>query len=168
MDEAARALGVTVDAIRKRVQRRTIPHERDEDAGRVWVLLEAASTMQDMSSTIQDNDQDGTGHLQRELLEAKEETIAELRERVASLERQMEAEREARRRADTIIARLTEANAALAERPRELTAPVEALEASETDAEDAEGYAGTSAEALRRAWRSPRDRARRGHGVLGG
>ena len=111
-----------MDAIRKRVQRGTIPHERDGDAGRVWVLLEAASTMQDSSSTVQDKGQNDTGHLQRELLDAKEETIAELRERVASLERQMEAEIEARRRADTIMARLTEANAALAERPRELVA----------------------------------------------
>ncbi len=134
VDEAARALGVTVDAIRKRVQRGTIPHERDE-SGRVWVLLEAARTMQDTSSTVQDTGQDGTGHLRRELLEAKDETITELRDRVASLERQMEAEREARRRADTIIARLTEANAALAERPRELEAPEEPLEASETEAE---------------------------------
>lgn len=131
-------MGVTVDAIRKRVQRGTIPHERD-DAGRVWVLLQAASTMQDMFSTVQDTGQDGTGRLQRELLEAKEETIEELKDRVASLERQMEAEREARRRADTIIARLTEANAALAERPRELVAPEEALDAAETDAEVSEG-----------------------------
>ena len=41
--EAADALGVTVDAIRKRIQRGTIPHERHED-GRVYVLLDAAST----------------------------------------------------------------------------------------------------------------------------
>jgi hypothetical protein len=38
--EAAEVMGVTVDAIRKRISRRTIPHERDED-GRVWVLLDA-------------------------------------------------------------------------------------------------------------------------------
>ena len=34
--EAADLLGVTVDAIRKRIQRGTIPHERHED-GRVYV-----------------------------------------------------------------------------------------------------------------------------------
>ena len=44
--EAADALGVTVDAIRKRIQRGTIPHERHED-GRVYVLLDTASTLQD-------------------------------------------------------------------------------------------------------------------------
>ena len=44
VNEAAQVLGVTVDAIRKRVQRGTIPHQRD-DAGRVWVLLEAAKSV---------------------------------------------------------------------------------------------------------------------------
>jgi excisionase family DNA binding protein len=38
--EAAEVLGVTVDAIRKRIQRGTIPHERDED-GRVFVWVDA-------------------------------------------------------------------------------------------------------------------------------
>lgn len=100
VDEAARSLGVTVDAIRKRVQRATIPHERDADTGRVWVLLEAASTMQDKSRTVPDTGQDATGHLRRELLEAKEETIADLRDRVAALERRLEDETAARERAE--------------------------------------------------------------------
>jgi len=39
-------MGVTVDAIRKRMSRDTIPHERDED-GRVWVVLD---TDQDAAS----------------------------------------------------------------------------------------------------------------------
>ncbi len=89
VDGAARVLGVTVDAIRKRVQRGTIPHERDE-SGRVWVLLEAASTMQDTTRTVPDNDQDEAGHLRRGLLEAKDENIADLKDRIASLERQLE------------------------------------------------------------------------------
>jgi len=37
--QTAEVMGVTVDAIRKRISRGTIPHERDED-GRVWVLLD--------------------------------------------------------------------------------------------------------------------------------
>ena len=44
--DAAQVMGVTVDAIRKRISRGTIPHERDED-GRVWVLLD---TDQDSTS----------------------------------------------------------------------------------------------------------------------
>src|SRR5215207_7427442 len=59
--EAAEILGLTVDAIRKRIQRGTIPHERLED-GRVYVLLDEARALQDKSSkptsTVQDNDQD--------------------------------------------------------------------------------------------------------------
>jgi hypothetical protein len=38
--EASELLGTTVDAIRKRVQRRTIPYEKDSD-GRVWIVLDA-------------------------------------------------------------------------------------------------------------------------------
>jgi hypothetical protein len=44
--EAGEVLGVTVDAIRKHIQRGTIPHERDGD-GRVWVILDASSKVQD-------------------------------------------------------------------------------------------------------------------------
>ncbi len=103
MDGAARALGVTVDAIRKRVQRGTIPHERDE-SGRVWVLLEAASTMQDTTRIVPDNDQDDTGHLRRELLEAKDENIADLKDRIASLERQLEDARTTNRENRRLLA----------------------------------------------------------------
>jgi hypothetical protein len=35
--ETAEAMGVTVDAIRKRVSRGTIPHEKGDD-GRVWII----------------------------------------------------------------------------------------------------------------------------------
>ena len=44
--KAAEVMGVTVDAIRKRMSRDTIPHERDED-GRAWVVLD---TDQDAAS----------------------------------------------------------------------------------------------------------------------
>ena len=143
VDGAARALGVTVDAIRKRVQRGTIPHERDEDTGRVWVLLEASSTMQDTSSTVPDNDQDDTVHPGRELLEAKEETIGDLRDRVASLERQLEAERAARERAEEAR---TEAGReyrrllarALEQRPA-IEAPPEPREAPDTPPDTSDG-----------------------------
>jgi hypothetical protein len=50
--QAAEVMGVTVDAIRKRVARGTIPHEKDED-GRVWVILD---TDQDTASKVRDAD----------------------------------------------------------------------------------------------------------------
>jgi hypothetical protein len=84
--DAAQVMGVTVDAIRKRISRGTIPHERDED-GRVWVLLD---TDQDPTSKVQDTDQPQSDSA---------ELISELRARISSLERippQLEAAPEAR------------------------------------------------------------------------
>ena len=50
-----------MNAIRKRIQRGTIPHERHED-GRVYVLVDEARALQDKSSkptsTVQDDVQD--------------------------------------------------------------------------------------------------------------
>jgi hypothetical protein len=131
VDAAARALGVTVDAIRKRVQRGTIPHERDE-SGRVWVLLEAASTIQDASSTVRDTDQDTTGQAGRELLEAKDETIEELRQRVRRLEQDLDARNEEIRRRDHLLA-------AALERIPALDAPREPRDEPETLHQDAGG-----------------------------
>jgi hypothetical protein len=81
--EAAEGLGLTVDAIRKRISRGTIPHERAED-GRVWVLLDTDQPQSDVTA----------------LISAKDETIAALREQ---LEEANERDRENRR----IIAALT-------------------------------------------------------------
>jgi hypothetical protein len=80
--QAAEIMGVTVDAIRKRVSRRTIPHERDED-GRVWVILDIG---QDKSSNVRDSDQPQS---------ASDALISQMQERIASLERQLDQEREA-------------------------------------------------------------------------
>ncbi len=95
--EAAKVLGVTVDAIRKRIQRETIAHERDDD-GRVWVLLDASSTIPD---NVQDN-----------YRATSDELVDELREQIRYLREILSEERDARRRADAIIAQLTQANAA--------------------------------------------------------
>ena len=103
--EAADALGVTVDAIRKRIQRGTIPHERHED-GRVYVLLDEAAKLQNQSSEetstvqdpLQDNSpvqygthefieslQDQIGFLRREL-ERKDAILLRMAERIPELE----------------------------------------------------------------------------------
>jgi len=75
-------MGVTVDAIRKRVARDTIPHEKDDD-GRVWVILD---TDQDTASKVRDTDQPQS---------ATDALISQMQERIASLERQLDQEREA-------------------------------------------------------------------------
>jgi hypothetical protein len=94
--EAAEVFGTTVDAIRKRVQRDTIAHEKDED-GRVWILLEGEV----YDRTRHDTAQDTTGPRPDDRTDSTDILIAELQDRVRSLE---EANRENRR----IIAALTQ------------------------------------------------------------
>jgi chromosome segregation ATPase len=129
VDEAARSLGLTVDAVRKRVQRGTIEHEKDQ-AGRVRIILDSpanASTLLDSpanASTLQDESPDTTG--QREaLIAAKDETIEELRGRVRRLEHEVDTRNEEIRRRDHLLA-------AALERIPAIEAPQEAPEAAET------------------------------------
>ena len=107
MYQAAEDLGVTVDAIRKRIQRGIIPHERDD--GRAWVLLEASSRVPD----------EGQGDYRT----VSDELVDELRKQVRYPREMHGEERDALRRADTIIAQLTQANASLAARVPELEVP---------------------------------------------
>jgi hypothetical protein len=116
--DAAEVMGVTVDAIRKRISRGTIPYERDEQ-GRVWVLLD---TDQDAASKVHDTDQPQSDTTA--LISAKDEMIAALREQ---LEQANERDRENRR----IIAALTS-------RIPQLEAPAETPEAYEA-AEEQQG-----------------------------
>jgi hypothetical protein len=110
---AAEVMGVTVDAIRKRISRGTIPHERDED-GRVWVLLDAD---QDAASNVQDTDRPRSDSAA---------LISEMRDRIASLEHQLEQERQANSEHRRLLA------AALERIPPQLEAPSETSEAAET------------------------------------
>ena len=139
VQEAAEQLSTTVDAIRKRVQRDTIAHEKDT-AGRVWILLDA-------DRTRHDTDQDTAGRRQDSepdpLISAKDETIATLRE-------QLVAERQAHAEARRIIA-------GLVERIPAIEAPQDTTEVPQ-DAEDApEGTeprfdAPSAQESARRPW----------------
>jgi hypothetical protein len=99
--EAAAELGITEAAVRGRIKRGTLRSYRE--SGKVYVLLEG-----DASTTNRDAPTDAPTD--------ESELIAVLREQLAE-------EREARRRADTIIAQLTQANATLAARIPELEAP---------------------------------------------
>ncbi len=118
--EAARGLGISTDAVRKRISRGSLRSERQEGAVVVWL------------------DSDGTGESDALRYSAHEEMIEELREQVRYLRSSLEEERDARRRADMIIAQLTQANATLAARIPELEAPQEAPEASESPEEGRE------------------------------
>jgi hypothetical protein len=117
VQEAARALRITEGAVRARIHRGTLETERE--GGTVYVRVDADYKTNERAEQY--------------------ELVRTLREYNTSLERQLNAEREARRRADTIIVQLTQANATLAARvpgleaPREV--PPEAPEAPETGPE---------------------------------
>jgi hypothetical protein len=112
--QAADHLGTTVDALRKRVQRGTIPYERDR-AGRVWILLDTGRPRQD---TGQDTDRPQS---------EPDALISEMRGRIEDLREQLEAERQAHAEARRIIAGLIERIPAI-EAPSETPEAYEAAE----------------------------------------
>jgi uncharacterized protein with von Willebrand factor type A (vWA) domain len=121
--EASEVLGITVEAVRGRIKRRTLEHERD--SGTVYVLLKAD---QSHDQPRPDDDQASDRPRPDDHADINEE----LRDRIRYLERQVEEEREARRRADTILAQLSAANAEQARTIRALEAPQETPENAET------------------------------------
>jgi hypothetical protein len=134
--EAAEALRISADAVRSRIKRGTLPTVRE--GGRVFVVLGAADRP---TAQAQATDQAGEQRLYQEM-----------RERIGYLERQVEEEREARRRADTLLAQLMQ-------RIPELEAPAspEAREPYETTEEEPEraetpSAAGGAQEGAQRPW----------------
>jgi hypothetical protein len=111
--EAADRLGISEAVVRKRIQRDQMPHERGDD-GQVFVWISPGETRH---AKTRDKPEEPREQSRIELVE-------ELRDRVASLERQVEEEREAHRRADTILAQLSRANEEQARTIRALEAPV--------------------------------------------
>src|SRR5215203_3395514 len=167
IQEAARRLGVKEDAIRKRIQRGSMRHEKAED-GRVYVWVDATQYMtQDTRHASQDTTQ----------YTAQDERLEDLREQVGYLRRQLDEEREARRRADTIIAQLARANEEQARTIRELEAPQEASEVAETVEEEpqrAQAHSGVGGaqedkerSQQRSGWLAPADRPPWWHYLLG-
>ncbi len=146
--EAADILGVTVDAIRKRIQRGSIPHRRNED-GRVWVILDAYSGLRDTTGTPWDvpgsAESERGKHQRSTLLQAKDETIAELRDHVQHLrdiietrDRELEARTEELRRRDIIISSIAQRIPELAPAASRET-PARPEKASDTPEEAEEG-----------------------------
>ena len=98
--QAATRLGVTQDAIRKRISRNTIDYDQDPD-GRIHVYVDSSEIGQDKSS------------------DASTEKLVEVQhQEIEFLRRQLETRTEEIRRRDSIIAGLTQ-------RIPELEAPVE-------------------------------------------
>jgi len=65
--EAANVLGVTRDAVRKRIKRDSIEWETGPD-GETYVFVDASATANDASATNADMSEDTSGHDDREKL----------------------------------------------------------------------------------------------------
>jgi len=102
--EASRELGISSDAVRKRIARGSLRSDRQDGSVLVWL-------------------DEGWTEAGREAQVDGGPLVEDLREQVHYLRSILNEEREARRRADMIIAQLTQANAALAQRVPELEAP---------------------------------------------
>ena len=114
VEQASHVLGIKEESVRKRVSRGKLRSEKDEDG---WLLVYVDDT-----GMVRDGSEDRSATDEEERLDLAGELIEEMHDRVRSLENQLAEERESRRRADTILAQLTQANAALAARVPELEA----------------------------------------------
>jgi hypothetical protein len=119
--EASVLLGVSEGAIRKRVARKTIRSEMGEDGRRYVFVDDGADKGADASSTPESG-----------ALRSDDPLYEQMRERITSLERQLEQASERDRENRRIIAALTS-------RIPELEAPQEQPGASETVEEEPEG-----------------------------
>jgi hypothetical protein len=122
--EAAEALGVTRDAIHKRIRRGSVEHEKGED-GRFYVYVDASTPGLDES-------------VDKSKVESKVEVLERLiegqQDRIEFLERELERRGDETTRLHQIVGGLTQANARLAARVPELEAPAspEARESPES------------------------------------
>jgi excisionase family DNA binding protein len=125
VQEAARLLGISEGAVRARIHRGTLETERD--SGTVYVRLNADDTTNERTE--------------------QSELVQTLREYNATLERQLNAEREASAELRRIVA-------GLVQRIPELEAPSEPRESPETATdEEAEPRPGVQEDAQRPWWR---------------
>jgi hypothetical protein len=115
--EAAKILGIGTDAVRKRIARDTIPHEKGDD-GRVYVYLD---TGHDEGHDAQEK--------APELVESLREQIGYLQGVVATRDEELRTRAEELRRRDQDLERRDHIIAALTERiPQALEPPSEARE----------------------------------------
>jgi len=151
--QAADALSISQDAVRKRIARGTIPHDRDE-SGRVYVYLSPSETVH---KTDQDTVQDDAAKT------VQDTYIRSLEDQIAFLRGELE-------RKDAILLNLTERIPEL-EAPSEASDAVEAVEEAPDSAEphSAAGGAQESAERPQQlsGWLAPVDKLPWWHYVIG-
>ena len=145
--EAAKVLGIGTDAVRKRIARSTIPHEKDDD-GRVYVYLD---TGHDEGHDAQEK--------APELVESLREQIGYLQGVIATRDEELRTRAEELRRRDQDLERRDRIIAALTERiPQALEPPAGERESPETVQEEpqrAEPHfdaPGAQETAQRRSW----------------
>jgi hypothetical protein len=86
--EAADTLGITRDAVRKRVQRDNIPWEKDED-GRIWVYLDQSTTRaRPVHDTVQDSSSGTRSGIVHDSV--RDQLVEELREQNRFLRAELE------------------------------------------------------------------------------
>ena len=132
--QAAAALSISQDAVRKRIARGTIPHDRDE-SGRVYVYSSPSETVH---KTDQDTMQDDATKT------VQDSHIRSLEDQIAFLRRELE-------RKDAILLNLTERIPPQLEAPQE---PPEAPEPGEEQQGRGEPHSATGGaqEGVRRSW----------------
>ena len=147
--EAAEVLGVTRDAIHKRIKRGSIEHEKGED-GRFYVDVDTSAPGLDESV---DKSKD------KSKVEVLERLIEGQQDRIESLERQLMRHGDETERLHQIVAGLAQANAEQARTIRAIEAPAseEPTQDAETVEEEPEGAeprsaTGSTQEATQRPW----------------
>ena len=141
--QAAEELGISSDAVRKRVARGTLRSGKEED-GSVKVWLDGVDERRD-----DDQPTSGTEAGPRlddrldVLIDAKDDALRDLRDQLEHMRRESE-------RKDAIIMQMAQANASLSSRIPELEAAPEPREAPVTASEGANG--GAPSEPEQRSW----------------
>ncbi len=139
VEDAARVLGISENAVRKRIERGTLESERDGDARYVLLEGDMPQHANDMSDGMPDS---------IALMQAHLDSLAG---QLAFLRMELEARTEEARRKDHIIMSLTQ-------RVPELESPRDEPQAPETPAESSEGKdtpnldKGTQEATERRSW----------------
>ena len=135
VQEAARQLGISQDAVRQRVRRGSMRYDKD-DKGRVYVYLDPTNTR---PTPVPDASRDAVHDASRN------ELVTELRNRIQFLETELTDRKEESRRKDHIIAALTQ-------RIPELEPASEAREYSEKPAEHLDKGTTSTTESRRPQW----------------
>jgi DNA-binding transcriptional MerR regulator len=120
--EAAERLGVTRDAIHKRITRGSIQHDKGAD-GRFYVYVDTSTTMLDTSTDT--SNIESTVEVLREMIASQERMMELTQERIAFLEQELERRGAAEERLHRIVVGLTQTAAQLSSRVPELEAPAQ-------------------------------------------